>query len=361
MVLNTVLRAGAALLVTTSLASAGGLDRSGQSVAVIFEEGDYAELSFGVVTPSLTGNMNLALGGAASGNIASSFSQFGLSYKTKLSDQLSLALIYDQPFGADVTYEEPGYLLSGAEASIDSTGLTAVLNYKLDKNFSVHAGARLVSASGIYSIPAIADLDGSGPLVASPAYASDYSRDSGLGYVAGASYSRPDIALRIALTYSSPIDLELDGTAGDLSTTLPASVNVDFQTGIAAGTLLFGSIRYTAWDGFALSDTLAGDILSYDEDVYTYSIGIGRRLSEKLSASFSMGYERDSGELSGNLGPTDGYISYQIGAAYIFENGVELSGGLSYVDLGDATTTGIRSSFKDNSATGFGIKVAYDY
>jgi long-subunit fatty acid transport protein len=141
---------------------------------------------------------------------------------------------------------------------------------------------------------------------------------------------------------------------------MPESVNLDFQTGIAQDTLLFGSVRYVAWDGFALSDSSEGDILSYDDDVYTYTLGVGRRFTDKLSASFSVGYEAATDEPTGNLGPTDGYVSYQLGAAYMIADGVELSGGIRYIDIGDATTT-IGSDFSNNSAVGLGAKIAYSY
>ena len=42
-----------------------------------------------------------------------------------------------------------------------------------------------------------------------PLYSADYSTGSGTGFVLGGAYERPDIALRVALTYSSEIDLEL--------------------------------------------------------------------------------------------------------------------------------------------------------
>lgn len=359
--MKTILTAGAALLMTTSIATAGGLDRSGQSVGAIFEDGNYAELSFGSVNPSVSGNMNPLLGGAASGNIAPRYTQLGFAYKSQVNDQMSIGVIFDQPFGADVAYDTAGYVLNGAEASVESSGLTALVRYEVNQNFSVHGGLRYISANGVYSVPAVPDLDGPGPAMASPAYASTYSAGTGTGYVIGGAYERDDIAMRIALTYSSEIELStLDGTAGDLDTTLPESINLDFQTGIAADTLLFGSIRHVAWDGFSLDDTLAGSILSYDDDVTTYNIGIGRRLSDQLAASFSIGYEAATDEVTGNLGPTDGYISYQIGAAYTLDSGVEISGGVRYVDVGDATTT-IGSSFGDNSAVGVGVKIGMTF
>jgi long-subunit fatty acid transport protein len=363
--MEKILGASAALLMTTGLASAGGLDRSGQPVGAIFEEGSYAELSFGTVNPSVSGNMNAALppptGGAPSGDMAPSYAQFGAAYKADLFEGTALAIILDQPYGADVDYEDTtAYALAGANAEVDTTGLSVLLRFRIDENFSLHGGVRTVTASGVYDVPAVPDLDGPGPATASSAYASTYSSDTGMGYVLGGAYERPDIALRVALTYSSPVDLALDGSNGDLSTTMPESVNLDVQTGIAQDTLLFGSVRYVAWDGFALTDSIAGDILSYDDDVYTYTLGVGRQFTDKLSASFSVGYEESTGEPTGNLGPTDGYVSYQLGAAYMIAEGVELSGGIRYIDIGDATTT-IRSDFSDNSAVGLGAKIAYSY
>ena len=367
--MKTIMTAGAALLMTTSIAAAGGLDRSGQPIGVIFEDGDYAELSFGSVSPSITGVANPLLGGAASGNIAPSYTQVGMGFKTQLSDQLSAALIYDQPFGASVAYPTTAYPATGSLAEVESDGLTALVRYEINPNLSVHGGLRYVQANGVYT-----PFSGG-----SVAYDSTYSEDGGTGYVVGGAYERDDIAMRIALTYSSGIDLMLPGSAGGntLAANLPESVNLDFQTGIAADTLLFGSIRYVAWDGFSLDDSNlvdpvnnpTGSILSYDDDVFTYNVGVGRRLNENFAVSFSVGYEASTGEQTGQLGPTDGFISYQIGGAYTMDNGVELSGGIRYVDLGDAETeealaapgTGYTGRFNDNSAVGIGLKIGYTF
>ncbi|MEJ8560706.1 outer membrane protein transport protein [Yoonia sp. GPGPB17] len=359
--MKNVMTVGAALLLTTSIASAGGLDRSGQPIGVIFEEGNYVELSFGQVTPDITGTLATAGGTQKSGGIAPDYTQFGFAFKAQINEQISLALIFDQPYGADVDYDTAGYILLGSGAEVESTGITALARYEIDQNFSVHGGLRQTSAKGVYRVTALPDLDGpDGPGMATPPYASTYSEDSGVGYVVGAAYERPEIALRVALTYNSEVDLELDGTVGDLSTTMPESVNLDFQTGIAADTLLFGSIRYVAWDGFALSDTVAGDILSYDDDVFTYNIGVGRRFSEEFSGSVAIGYETSTGDPTSNLGPTDGYLSLQVGGAYTLTTGVEVSGGVRFVNIGDADTT-INAEFEDNTAVGVGLKVAYSF
>lgn len=354
--------AGAALLMTTTTATAGGLDRSGQSIGAIFEDGDYAELSFGNVSPNVSGTVGA--GTVQSGNMTVDYFQLGMAYKTQLSDQLSLALIYDQPFGADVDYATAGYPLNGggvvadSGATVESDGVTMLARYEISPSFSVHGGLRYVQAEGYYSFNQVPPAG----------YQSTYSKDGDFGYVIGGAYERDDIALRLAVTYSSGIDLELDGSVSGntLTANLPESVNIDFQTGIAADTLLFGSVRYVAWDGFALVDsndpTGQGNILSYDDDVYTYNIGVGRRITDNFAASFAIGYEKSTGETTGQLGPTDGYISYQIGGAYTMDNGVEISGGVRYVDLGDAVTSApFNGVFNDNDAVALGLKVAYSF
>jgi long-subunit fatty acid transport protein len=354
--MKKITTAGAILLITTSIATAGGLDRSGQGIGVIFEDGDYAELSFGSVTPDVSGNglNNTFNGTTASGNVTPNYSQIGMAYKSQINEQVSIALIYDQPFGADVDYDTGStYVLSDTNAQVETDGVTALVRYEINPAFSVHGGMRYVQANGVYDRADVGALNG---------YESTYSSGSGVGYVIGGAYERDDIAMRIALTYSSEIDLELDGSVGDLSTTLPESVNLDFQTGIAADTLLFGSVRYVAWDGFSLDDSIDGSILSYDDDVFTYNIGVGRRLSDSFAVSFSVGYEKSTGEETGNLGPTDGFISYQIGGAYTIDNGIEVSGGVRYVNIGDAMTEApVSADFSDNDAVVVGLKVAYNF
>ena len=355
------LTTGAALLLTTSIAQAGGLDRSGQGIGAIFEDGNYAELSFGIVTPEVSGTTpatplseTFTFPESDTGNIGESYNSLGMAIKTDISDELSVALILDEPYGAAVEYGT-GSVATGGAATVSSTGITALARYKFSENFSVHAGLRNVTTSGEYSAP---------DLSLTP-YNSVYEKDSDTGYVVGAAYEIPDIALRVALTYSSALDFALDGSVGDLTANIPESINLDFQTGIAADTLLFGSIRYVGWNGTELVDTVleangADPLVAYTNDVITYNIGVGRRLSEQLAVSASIGHEKSTGEPTGNLGPTDGFTSLSIGAAYTMDTGVELSGGVRFVRVGDATTTS-NFEFADNSVVGVGFKVGYNF
>lgn len=80
---------GAVLLASTSAAMAGGIDRSGQSIAALFEKGRYAELSFGAVSPDTSGVGSAAVGFGNSGDMTPSFLQFGAAYKADINDQFS--------------------------------------------------------------------------------------------------------------------------------------------------------------------------------------------------------------------------------------------------------------------------------
>ena len=137
------------LLASTALAS--GLDRTGQPIGVIFEEGNYAEFSFATTSPDVSGNDRTSLNplGSATGDVGERFNMLGGAYKTDITEELSLAIIYDQPWGVDINYPVGGSaLLGGTTAQADSNAITALLRYKLNDRFSVHGGLRYQEIDG---------------------------------------------------------------------------------------------------------------------------------------------------------------------------------------------------------------------
>jgi len=358
------LAASAVLALISGAASAGGIDRSGQTLGALFEEGNYVELSFGSISPDVSGT---ALG-VNSGNMASRYAQFGGAYKRDINDQLSFALIFDQPFGANVDYPTgTGYVFSGSTAELTTNALTGILRYKMANGFSVHGGVRIQTLQAEASVPVIASYTGTG------------ERDESAGYLVGVAYEKPEIALRVALTYFSKIkhDFETAETslAGDLNsittTETPQSVNLDFQTGIAEDTLLFGGVRWVEWSEFEISPllytgTLVGaPLVSFENDTFTYTVGVGRKLTDTLSGSVAVSYEKTLGGYVSNLGPTDGRLGVTLGLRYTKDNMV-VSGGVNYTRVGSASTIVnqtplLTSSFTDNSSIGAGIKFGYHF
>ena len=363
--MKRVLTTAAAMTVAAHAAGAGGLDRSGQSILAIFETGGYAELSFGAVQPSVSGTADPIFGGFPSGTMSENYFSVGAAYKTELRNGLDIALIIDQPFGADVNYPAgTGYFAAGSTASLTSTALTGVLKYRMANNISIFGGLRYQTLEARVSVPFVGQYTAAG------------APDDALGYLVGVGFEKPEIALRVALTYASAITHELD-TAETLLGFLtfdslteiktPQSVNLEFQTGIAKDTLLFGSVRWVDWTEFVIDPPnypLSDPIVSYDSDTVSYALGLGRRFNEAWSAAVTLGYEAPTGGFASNLGPTDGYKSIGIGATYARDN-LKITGGVRYVDIGDAQTTlgfGVSASdFTDNHAIGAGVKVAWSF
>ena len=211
-----------------------------------------------------------------------------------------------------------------------------------------------------------------GPAFFSYDLATDKSTE--IGYILGAAWERPDIAARVALTYMSERDHDLEGTetlsggpvpGGTFTTTLPQSVTLDFQSGVAADTLVFGSIKWTEWSEFNIAPvfytgTTGLNLIDYDEDTWTLNLGVGRRFNENWSGAISVGYETGTGQPTGNLGPTEGQRSIGLGVTYT-EGPMKVTTGVRYVELGDATTQTIGSTFEDNSAVAVGVKVGYSF
>lgn len=370
-----------ALTVSATAAAAGGIERSVTSPAILFEKGDYVELSFGSVSPDVSGTQVTPLyamtpggpvvavpAGGKSGDMAGDYVQFSLGIKTALTDRLDLAVILDQPIGAKVNYRSttlPPYAYGagpGSQAEVESTGLTAMLRYKLDGGFSVYGGIKGEQASGKVSL-----FNG---------YTMTTSTETDFGFLAGVAYERPDIALRVALTYLSDITHKFDSVengspSAPFETTVPQQLTLDFQSGIAKDTLLFGSIRWRDWSEFDITpigyQMATGDsLVSYAKDTVTYTLGVGRRFNENWAGAITLAHEPAAGGFSGNLGPHDGLTSIGLGVTYTKDQW-KISGGVTYAKIGGTKTENPSipgadfGDFKDNHTVGVGFRVGYSF
>ena len=93
------------------------------------------------------------------------------------------------------------------------------------------------------------------------------------------------------------------------SATLPRQLELNVQSGVAPGTLVFGSVKWTDWsviqridlfDEFsALSPNFVGrpftDFQGFFRDGYTVTLGVGRAFNEELAGSLSLTYDRGVG------------------------------------------------------------------
>lgn len=284
--------AAMAMTVATG-ALAGGIDRSGQDIGILFETGTNLRLDFGSVAPSLSGRDSL---GNPISNVAADFNPVQLGYKADLSPRLSYAFTLDAPFGADLTYggDPATTMLGGTQVSARSTAVTGLLKMKLGERASVFGGLRAQRASADIRLQGNAYLGLSG-------YSLALEEDASLGYVLGAAYEIPDIALRVALTWNSAITHDFAtveklglATVGLSPTRVktPQSLNLDLQSGVAKDTLVFGGIRWVDWSAFRLDPGFivaqTGSGLIDLEDTTTWTLGVGHRFTPQWSGLFSL-------------------------------------------------------------------------
>ncbi len=343
---KTYLAGAAALLASTSMALAGGIERSSQSVDIIFEEGTLLEFSLSYAMPSVSG----VSFGLDSGIMSPDYFGLSVGYKTDLSDKVGLAIIIDQPYGSLAEYTAGAF--NGLEADLISSAITVIGSYDVSDRIVIFGGGTYQIMSATARVPIGFGFP----------YTVTADSASGFGYVVGAAYQIPDIALRVALTYRSEVatvhdTLEYGIFQGTMDVATPQSVNLEFKTGVNEKTLVFGSIRWVDWSEFVLSPNNYpfGNMVDYDDDRITYNLGVGRKLSDTLSAAVTIGYEENLGGDPTPLAPTDGFFSVGAGVTYTMNN-IKITGGAKYIWLGDSS--GPNGTFEDNTALGFGLNVA---
>lgn len=357
-VIKSAFGATTALVLGTLSAQAGGIERNVFNPGFLFQSGNWVELSFGVVSPDVSGG----IGPLQSGDMVETYSTFSGAIKQQLTDSFALGLVVDQPTGVDVSYPTgTGYPFAGTTATINTVQVSVLGHYRFSERVSAYGGLRAERAKGDVVVTPL------GP------YRMSTNNDLAYGFVIGAAYEIPEIALRVSLSYVSDVTHDfaatdnLAPTPADFSTTVPQSVNLDFQTGIAKDTLLFGSVRWRDWSEFRIVPRGAVPLSVDNKDTITYSLGVGRKFSEAFSGSVSVGYEPKVGGVAGNLGPTDGYTSLTLAGVYTTPTGMKITVGGSYGWIGDATTDvngaapGGLTTFADNNFTAFGVKVGWNF
>ena len=262
------------LLATASApALAGGIERRGDPSQILFEEGEnYLEFSVSSVDPDVSGVARPGTGGAlrppATFRTGIRITRSATSISSTIRSRSSFVI--DEPVGADVTYQGPtafggGPFFGTSNASVESVRYTGMAKYKATERFSVYGGVSYVGLSGnLTVVPGTGGTTPTNPPPSTPPlppapgtegrYSLAVSKDFQVGYMFGAAYEIPDIALRVALTYESETEHDFrDNTGSPFEVELPRSITLHAQSGIAADTLLFGSVRWREWSEFQVA------------------------------------------------------------------------------------------------------------
>jgi len=300
---------------------------------------------------------------------------------------------------------------NSTQVEVDSQNLSMVFGFQPNKNLNFYAGPVIQTVKGNVSLRGQAYSVYNG-------YDADIKETTGTGWLAGAAYQIPEIALKASLTYRSEIDHKVDikedlsllgfpeltsvltGLGVDASKlaalsvdkktkiTTPQSVNLDLQTGIMANTVAFANVRWVNWKDFSiqpykfgeLSKILGGaglvpgkpngfNLVEYSDDQWSVNAGVGRKLNEKWAGNVSVGWDSGAGNPVTTLGPTEGYWNVGFGVQYSPTPATFISGGVKYFWLGDAKAqTGAQAgtneyvaSFEDNNAIAYGLKMGYRF
>ena len=330
-------------------AAAGGYDRFQQSIDLLFDPAQFAmnasvsytapHFNFGRVTSPALGtttsnqpDLSAALPkveikagwgdadcmgsysvpyGAAASNDPNWVGQLNYTDKELKDQQLALTCSYAFAMG-------PGAfrIIGGINYEMAS--------YTQTKNYSLLAGG----------IPTFASLDLSG---------------ENLGWRAGVAYEIPEYAVRASLMYFAAVDIEADGTITNLpvgggafaplvpvyaSATIPQSVELKLQSGIAPGWLASASVKWTDWSVWQKVDinqqgtgALITWLDNYFTDGWTVSGSIGHQFTEQLAGQIGLTW--DQGVATGWTEHTDTY-TLSAGARYKLTDNVDLYGGLAY-------------------------------
>ena len=332
-----------------STLNAGGWETGTLPTSMMYEEGNYVELSYGSLTYNLDGvtsthtstaalatNANVSAG-PTKHKMAKNQTRASLAAKFSVgSYDVGISNFDNGAIKLDGTNSTVTAKTASADISLKTTALQ--VNRELDNGFNVGLGVRQ-STLGSGTVSTLAGVT----------YSIDSASASSL--IATAAYEMPEIAMRAELIYEGSAKLKFDhtlsanafgATANGGELTIPQATTLNVQTGIAEGTLLFGSIRNVAWGSSQVAATTtvsALDITSEFENTTSYSLGIGRKLSDSLSGSLSYAQEAGSASTStSGFTLTNGYNSISAGLKYSLDT-IDVSLGYSYVLPGDVTVT----------------------
>ena len=361
---------------TTSPAIAGGWETGKLDTSFLYEDGNYVELSYGSLDYSVNGTTQAGVthpmakdqtrrsvsGKFQIGNLDVGITSFG-SGAIQMDGQNTPAATSGAYAGTALAVS----VVPSADVKLDTQAIMA--RYSFSDNLSVTAGIRE------------AKLKSSTVETLAAAYAINSTSKTGMVY--GVAYEIPEYALRAEVVRSEAISMGLTGTATtsggpvDLDSTaslgIPEATTLKLQTGIAEDTLLMASAHKVKWKSSQIVVDVVNPALNTGSDfanTTSYSLGLGRKLSENTSASLTYSWEDGSGaSATSPFTMSNGSKTLSIGVKHTID-ALSISGGLSYTKAGDVDVTqmatptrasGYTASYKGNSVTAFGLKVGYNF
>lgn len=314
---QNITKLSAAVLMVSAIAGAahaGGFSRGTADTAIIYEDGT-VDFRAGDTFVSPHRAFDTIAGVAATDSAYSNnYSIPSAAVKVRMSDSFSCAATYTQPFGGDSTY---GPQSQAADKAVDAAVPRLQNSVKKAAFTSDEAGGLCayntpMGPGNIYLLGGVfvqnfkyTEVKDLGTLT--------LNDQSAFGYRIGAAYEIKEYALRGEVMYRSQVDHDPVGEfvhAGGIpglpvgmklpasgAGSMPQSLEVNFQTGVAPDWLAFGSVKWTDWSVF--------DVLNYKinilgaqtkeyywNDGWTVSGGIGHKFNDNVSGAVSLTWDR---------------------------------------------------------------------
>ena len=357
--LSTALGIATAVTVANG-AFAGGFESNALSTSFMYEEvGEYkgfASVSYGSRSYDITGTVY-----APTGSAVKDQNSVNVSLKYGMTDNFAVGFTSYNQGSIQLDYSGAGSAGAAALPVVDLTidARALIGKYNISENIGFLAGVKQAVVKD-----ATANIFQSAGLPQST-----ITGGNELGYIYGAVYTNDEIAMRVELSVETSTDFSLatanaGAGAGTTLGSTPDYINLYLQSGIAEDTLLYGSIRKANWaENQLFVHPHGGAATSSFTDSDTYSLGIGRKLSDSFSASVTLsGEPKGSSASTTPLTITNGYQGITLGGKYTNGN-MSISGGYNYTQLGDVTlTSGLGvGQFTGNTITGFGMKVGFKF
>ena len=359
--------------------NAGGWDAGTLDTSFMYNEGGYVELSTAPITSNIKANIQ---GQTAKHKMAKDQTRSSFAVKMEYGDfdfglvsYMSGAIQLDgqsaHAAGCNPATAAIALCSVVPSADVKMNSLAVLGRYKFSDTFSVIAGANRYSLDSGASVTTLTGYyEVSGEQIV-PTY--------------GAAYEMSDIALRVELIAQPQTNISnfaaKSSLASSIATTavsgesmkIPQTMTLNFQSGIAEDTLLFGSVRQASWKNAQIDIPVNGSVAEVKSDFANrtaYSFGLGRKFTDEFSGSISYATEAGGGSTTNDAFTLrNGHQTLNIGGRYTVDN-MTISAGLSYTMTGDVdlthlkddgTASGLTASYKDNTVTAFGLKVGFSF
>ena len=371
-------------MLSATSATSGGFEASRLDTKFMYEEGNYAELSYSSInTDIITDALTSSAGARTNQNAARDQNRSAMAFKTSYGNldigltrykSGTIQLAGDaKAFGTDATAfaNNNGTV---PETDVNMNTLTLMAKYGLDDSLDILLGVNrntledstVTTTRGLYTI----------------------TGESKTAAVIGFAYSKPEIGLRVELlmqpsskmnpntSYAKSVygngvgAADVTSFASELSR--PNTTTLNFQSGVTKDTLVFGSIHRTDWGSAQIDVPTDGNAQSKTGsqfwDTTTYTLGVARKISDSLALTGSFAKETGGKDNSASLfAVNNGYNAINIGARYSIGK-VTISGGYNYTNLGDiniyaspSASTVNYASYKNNTVSAFGLKIGVNF